>query len=214
VTLTGTGGVGKTRLALHVAEALMSAFPDGAFVAELAALADPDLVPLTVATALGLRQQSTRPLPDLLVEHLEQRTVLLVLDNCEHVVDACAQLADAVLPLCPRVRILATSRTALSVDGERLFEVPPLSVTDRRSADLLPDAVQLLVDRVRLVRPVGFQKSAWAFDLQRCMIATVSLRLLYLIFSQLLSWLTLLPRAPSSKDIELLVLSGQLYDGH
>jgi predicted ATPase len=102
-----------------------------------------------------------------------------VLDNCEHVVDACAQLADAVLPLCPRVRILATSRTALSVDGERLFEVPPLSVTDRRSADLLPDAVQLLVDRVRLVRPVGFQKSAWAFELQRCMIATVSLRLLY-----------------------------------
>ncbi|MFI1434360.1 ATP-binding protein [Streptomyces lydicus] len=126
VTLTGIGGVGKTRLALRVAAAMRRAFPDGVCLVELASLKDPALLPHSVVDALGIKEQSTRSPMTVLRGHLEQRHMLLVLDNCEHLVDAAADLANRVLRAAPEVRILATSRQALRIAGEHIYPVPPL----------------------------------------------------------------------------------------
>jgi non-specific serine/threonine protein kinase len=128
VTLTGAGGAGKTRLALHVAAGLLEAYPGGVRLVELAPLAEPALVPQAVGAALGAREAPGRPLADTLVQAVGRRRLLLVLDNCEHLVDACAALADALLRACPALQILATSREALGVPGETAWPVPPLSV--------------------------------------------------------------------------------------
>lgn len=128
VTLTGPGGVGKTSLALHVAAASASHFPDGVWLAELATLNDPALVPAAVATLLGIKLgQSAAPL-DTLVRHLTRKKLLLVLDNCEHVLSAAALLAEAFVRTAPDVKILATSRESLSCAGEEIFHVPPLAL--------------------------------------------------------------------------------------
>ena len=170
VTLTGAGGCGKTRLAIQVGEDLAPAYPDGVWLVELAARTDPSLVPQIVARALGLREDSPRgadsadaadaAAPDALVDFLRPRRLLLVLDNCEHLVDACAALAAALLAACPHLRILGTSREALRVDGEAVWPVPSLAVPPRAGAtpahpdDLARyDAVQLFLQRARLVRP-------------------------------------------------------------
>src|SRR6266542_512575 len=113
VTLTGPGGTGKTRLALHVAAEVLATFPDGVWLVELAPLADAALVPRAVATVLGLREDAGRPILATLTDFLSARNLLLILDNCEHVVEACAHLADALLRACPKVVILASSREAL-----------------------------------------------------------------------------------------------------
>jgi hypothetical protein len=105
VTLTGVGGCGKTRLALGVASSLVDSFKDGVWLVELAALADPLLVPQAVASVLGVRERSDRSLLEVVVAHLARREVLLVLDNCEHLVKPCAELADTLLHGCPRVRL-------------------------------------------------------------------------------------------------------------
>jgi transcriptional regulator with XRE-family HTH domain len=122
VTLTGPGGVGKTRLALEAAAALVAAedapYPDGVWLAELAALADPALVPQAVAAVFGVREARGRPLAATLGEALRPGRLLLVLDNCEHLRTACARLAQALLRSCPHLRLLATSRRALGVPGE------------------------------------------------------------------------------------------------
>jgi predicted ATPase/transcriptional regulator with XRE-family HTH domain len=128
VTLTGSGGVGKTRLALAVAEALADTYPEGAWLVDLAPLVDPALLGQAVAQTLGLREELYRPLLATLVDQLRERHLLLVLDNCEHLVGACAELAMALLQGCPAVRILATSREGLGVPGERLYRVPSLAV--------------------------------------------------------------------------------------
>jgi predicted ATPase/DNA-binding CsgD family transcriptional regulator len=127
VTLTGVGGVGKTRLALRVAAAAARAFPDGVFVVELASVGDPGLVVQNVATALGLQNQSSRGAIDVVVDHVRRRRLLLVLDNCEHLVDACAQTVSMLLRASSSLRILATSRQVLGVIGEQAFPVPPLA---------------------------------------------------------------------------------------
>lgn len=204
LTLTGMGGVGKTRLALQVAGALTDAYADGVWLVELAALADPTLVADAVASALGLQPERTRvpreasvprqmgalrpasgmaqsvghPSPNLspapvgggrhpllatLADLLRPKQMLLVLDNCEHLVDACAALAGELLRTCPELRILATSREALTIAGETTWQVPPLSLPDPQG---LPDggealvaalgqheAVRLLVDRARSAVP-------------------------------------------------------------
>ena len=157
LTLTGVGGCGKTRLALEVAAALLEEQPDGAWLVELAALADPLLVPQAVATTLGLRETPDRPLLETLVASLEARHLLLVLDNCEHLLEPCAMLCQALLQRCPALRILATSREALGVLGETTWRVPSLSVADPGQmpplADLAPyEAVQLFVERARASR--------------------------------------------------------------
>ncbi len=130
LTLTGSGGVGKTRLALAVAGEAVDQYPDGVWLVELAALAEPGLVPGAVAQVLGVREEAGRPLTTTLTDHLNQKHLLLVLDNCEHLVAACAALAGALLRACPRLHILATSREGLEVAGEQRYRVPSLPVPD------------------------------------------------------------------------------------
>ncbi|WP_256966257.1 AAA family ATPase, partial [Streptomyces griseiscabiei] len=126
LTLTGPGGVGKTRLAGHVAGQVARAFPDGVWLVPLAALSDEAFVPHAVNDALGVRNETVRPPLEILVDHLRERRLLIVLDNCEHLPRSCAVLAEAVLAATEGVRILATSRHRLGLAGEQLFEVPPL----------------------------------------------------------------------------------------
>ncbi|MFI8912761.1 ATP-binding protein [Streptomyces sp. NPDC053513] len=158
LTLTGPGGVGKTRLALRVAEAARHGFPDGVWLVELADLADPSLLAKTVADRLGLLEQAGRPAVDTIADHFEAREALLVVDNCEHLIDACALFVDTLIRGCPRVRVLATSRQSLDVYGETVLPVPPLPTPDAdgamTSADVADnDSVRLFVERGRAVRP-------------------------------------------------------------
>jgi predicted ATPase len=158
LTLTGSGGSGKTRLALRVVIDLVEDFEDGAWLVELAPLSDPDLVPQAVASVLGIRQQPGVSPADALVDHLRGADTLLVLDNCEHLVGACASLSAALLRVSPGLRILATSREALGVPGEALFSVPPLSLPDpRRLQDVEGltryEAARLFSERARAIRP-------------------------------------------------------------
>ena len=160
VTLTGSGGAGKTRLALQVAADVMEGYPDGVWLAEFAPIADPTLVPKTVATALGVPEQPGREQIDTLVDALKRRALLLVLDNCEHLLAACRDLAAVLLRACPQVRVMATSREGLGVPGETLWRVPSLSLPDVRhlptSEDLvLYEAVRLFVARAMATTP-GF----------------------------------------------------------
>ena len=131
VTLTGPGGCGKTRLALKVAEEVQDSYPHGVWLTELAPLADPALVPQAVALALGLRPEAERPLKDMLASYLRPRSLLLLLDNCEHLVDSCAELADWLLHTCPQLHILASSRESLNIVGEACFVVPSMDTPIR-----------------------------------------------------------------------------------
>ncbi|HEY2924087.1 MAG TPA: protein kinase, partial [Candidatus Eisenbacteria bacterium] len=159
VTLLGSGGCGKTRLAIQVARNLLESYPDGAWIVELAALSDPALVPQSVAVALGLREESGRPLVETVAEHIASRSLLLVLDNCEHLTAACASLAHAILAAGPGVRVLATSRQALGVPGETLWRIPSLTVPDPGGAPLPRqalsryEAVRLFLDRATAAQP-------------------------------------------------------------
>src|ERR1700741_1321387 len=128
MTLTGVGGVGKTRLAVEVAERLHDEFPDGVWCFELAAVADPDAVPGAVATVLGVTQQPEKSVSESVAAALEGRARLLIFDNCEHVRDAAADLVEAILTHSSTVKILATSREGLGVADERLWLVPSLAV--------------------------------------------------------------------------------------
>ncbi len=160
VTLTGPGGSGKTRLALQVAGAWDTA-ADRTWLVELGALDDPALVPQAVAAALGVREPSGQEVTGALILALRSRDALLLLDNCEHLVAACAALVHTLLSACPALRVLATSREALGVSGEAVWPVPPLSLPPDPPGDGLlavhgSDAVRLFVERAALVRP-GFQ---------------------------------------------------------
>jgi non-specific serine/threonine protein kinase len=157
VTLTGVGGCGKTRLALQVAHDVVGDFPDGVWLVELAPLTESSLVAQTVATALGVQDQPSRPILDTLVASLKSRRLLILLDNCEHVIEACARLTDVVLAGCPDVRVLATSRESLDIRGETTWRVPSLSVPDRSQLDDVGEiarspAVRLFVERGRAVQ--------------------------------------------------------------
>jgi non-specific serine/threonine protein kinase len=152
VTLTGTGGVGKTRLALEVAAGLRQQFEDGVFLVELASLTEPRLVANALAAPLGFRAEAHQPLEQSLVGFLRPRHLLLVLDNCEHLVEACAHVADVLLRTCPRVHVLATSRQPLRIAGEWTWRVSALPVPDT-AVPVSPErlleyaAVRLFVDR-------------------------------------------------------------------
>jgi predicted ATPase/DNA-binding CsgD family transcriptional regulator len=154
MTLTGAGGSGKTRLALEVARSLIVAYPDGVWFVELAPLSEEILVPKAVAEALKVPERSSETLTDTLVEVLGDRQLLLVVDNCEHLIEAAAGLADKLLDSCPGMRILATSREVLGVEGEARWLVPPLSVPDPQdtpSSGQLEDyeSVRLFIERAR-----------------------------------------------------------------
>jgi len=158
LTITGPGGSGKTRLSLEIGARLLSEYPDGVWLVEFAHLADPARVPQVLATALSVREEADRPLLVTLVDHLRPKRVLLLLDNCEHLIDACAGLADTLLRGCPEVKILPSSREALGLTGEVVFRVPPLSLPDSRLVPALErlaeyEAVRLFVDRAIAVKP-------------------------------------------------------------
>ena len=147
VTLTGAGGAGKTRLAVQVAAALAGEFGDGVCYVDLAPITHPAVVPVTAARALGLPDHPGRSTIDTLQQHLRDRQMLLVLDNCEHLLDSSASLVAVLLGAAPRLTVLATSREPLGVTGEAGWQVPSLSLSD--------DAIELFADRARLAR-TGF----------------------------------------------------------
>jgi predicted ATPase/DNA-binding NarL/FixJ family response regulator len=163
LTLTGAPGVGKTRLALEVAGGLLVAFTDGVWLVELASLADPDLVPQAVATVFRVREQVARPVLETLKDALRTQRALLVLDNCEHLVDACAELVDGLLRACHDLAVLATSREPLGIAGEMAWRVPSLDLPDLDDVDAVREdgspvfgssaAVRLFVERACAARP-------------------------------------------------------------
>lgn len=182
VTLTGPGGCGKTRLALEVAYELMGDFEHGIWFVELATIADPEFVPQTIAATLNIREQSKRSLADVLVDYLAVAPTLLVLDNCEHLILACAQIAETLLKKCPELTILATSREIMGMTGEATWIVPPMSLpvqqpwTNPRSA---PDAmnayqesesVQLFLARAESIAPdfrFSAENGSWVAEICR-----------------------------------------------
>ncbi|HZZ49878.1 MAG TPA: LuxR C-terminal-related transcriptional regulator [Pseudonocardia sp.] len=154
VTLLGPGGVGKSRLALHAAAEVRRSFPDGVWLVELAALRDPRLLAQTVADGLDIveRDSAARGPIELLIEVLRSRQALLVLDNCEHLLDSCADLVDVLLRAAPQLRVLTTSRTALALPGEHVLPVPPLPLADLEQAPIDEDgAVALFAARASSV---------------------------------------------------------------
>jgi len=156
LTLQGAGGAGKTRLAIQVAADLIDEFPGGVWFVDLAPLTDPELVPRAAATVLGVREVAGRPVLDSMIDFLRPKTVLLIMDNCEHLLFPAAHLAEALLQACSRLRVLATSREAFRIAGEVIYLVPSLSFPE---AGLLPmevlskyESVRLFVDRAAAVR--------------------------------------------------------------
>jgi predicted ATPase/class 3 adenylate cyclase len=165
LTLTGAGGAGKTRLSLQVAADLVDSYRDGVWLVEFAPLADPALVPQALATVLSVQEEPGVPITQTLAQHLKPKHLLLLLDNCEHLLSACAQLTDALLRQCPEVTLLATSREGLGIAGETLYRVPSLSLPDPQHLPQAGDellssvtqyqAVRLFIDRAVAVQP-GF----------------------------------------------------------
>ncbi|MGA9488810.1 MAG: LuxR family transcriptional regulator, partial [Mycobacterium sp.] len=145
VTLTGAGGVGKTRVAVQVANQVADEYADGIWYVDLAPITNPDLVPITAARGLGLPDQPGRSTLDTLLRFVRDRQMLMVLDNCEHLLDACANLVVTVLGGAPRLTLLATSREPIGMAGEATWRVPSLSLAD--------EAIELFADRARLARP-------------------------------------------------------------
>ena len=160
LTLTGSGGAGKTRLALQAAADLVESFADGVWLVELTALADPALVTQTVAMAVGVREEH-RPLIQTLLDYVKSRSLLLVLDNCEHVLSASAELVQTLLQACPQLRVLATSQEALGIAGEAVYRVPSLTMPDPGHLPPLEqltefESIRLFVERAAASRP-GFR---------------------------------------------------------
>ena len=159
VTLVGPGGTGKTRLSIQVGSELLEAFSEGVWLVELASLTDPGLVPQTVAAILGATEKPDQSMTATLIEHIRYESLLLILDNCEHLVKACAQLAAELLEACPGLTILASSREGLRIAGETIYPVPTLSLPSSLDAgmdlEILEsyESFRLFVDRARAVQP-------------------------------------------------------------
>jgi predicted ATPase/DNA-binding SARP family transcriptional activator len=156
LTLTGAGGCGKTRLAVEAARDLLQDHAHGVWLVELASLTDPEFVPRAIASALGLQEQAGQALTQTLIAYLKPRQLLLVLDNCEHLIYACAEQTEALLRACPNLRILATSREPLRISGELTWLVPSLSLPDPQHLPPVQElgqyeAVRLFVERARAV---------------------------------------------------------------
>ena len=158
LTLVGAGGVGKTRLALRLAASLVNEFPDGVWLVDLTPLSVPGLLPQTIASVLGIREGPGHSVRDALLDNLRQRSLLLVLDNCEHLIASSAELVQTLLHASPRLRIVATSREALNVPGETICRVPSLSLPDLPASVSLEaliehEATRLFVERASSVDP-------------------------------------------------------------
>lgn len=158
LTLTGPGGIGKTRLAVQSASESLSQYSDGVWLVKLAPIQDPLLVPRSAALAIGLHEEPRRPVIDMLCDYLHDKEMLLLLDNCEHLVEACAQMADRLLQACSQIYILASSREVLGVAGEVTYRVPSLRLPDVEQLHSLEslsqyEAVQLFMERARSAVP-------------------------------------------------------------
>ncbi len=158
LTLIGPGGTGKTRLSIQAASEMLDQYPDGVWFVELAPILDPLLVPRTTTIAIGLRDEPQRPVIDMLCDYLHEKKLLLVIDNCEHLVDACARMADRILHAAPDICILASSREALGIGGEVSYRVPSLGLPDIQhlpSVESLSqyEAVRLFIDRATSALP-------------------------------------------------------------
>ena len=140
LTLTGSGGCGKTRLAIQLARQQAHAYPDGAWLVELVTLTDAALLPQTIAIVLGVKEKPGARLIDTIAEYLAPRALLLVLDNAEHLIEPCAHLSESLLQRCARLVILATSREQLRITGEQTYCVPSLSVPDEAS-ETTPESI-------------------------------------------------------------------------
>jgi len=158
VTLIGVGGIGKTRLSQQVANQLIDNYPNGVWLVEFASLNDPMLVPQSVATVFGIQQRADQSaLVETLIHFLHGKTILLILDNCEHLLDACAGLAEKLLTSCPNLKIVATSREALGIVGEALYQVPSLTIPEVHSISTLEklndyESIRLFDERAQLVQ--------------------------------------------------------------
>ncbi len=166
--LTGSGGCGKTRLALRVADGLHDEFPDGVWLIDLAPLSDPSFVPQTVASVFDLHESADTPITQILKNYLRAKNLLLVLDNCEHLIQACAQLCNEVLHASPSLKILATSREAMNIAGETAFRVPSLSLPDSQQMPPVKsfsqyESLRLFIERAQAARPEFEVKDANAF---------------------------------------------------
>lgn len=156
VTLTGSGGIGKTRLSIQVASELLADYPVGVWLVELAPLTNPALVPQSVCAALGVTPEGGTSALDALINYMHSKKILLVVDNCEHLIDACAQLCDSLLHACPELRIIASSREALGIEGENAYRVPSLSLPNSKSGLHVieeSEAVKLFMERATALLP-------------------------------------------------------------
>ena len=154
LTLIGPGGTGKTRLSLQLAADRLSEFKDGVWLVELAALRDPAYIPSVIASVLDLHEVPGIPLIEIVMDYLRSKELLLILDNCEHLVEESAQIADQLLHACPQLKIIASSREALGVAGETVYRVPSLSLPDSSSRSLMDsEATRLFIDRATKAEP-------------------------------------------------------------
>src|SRR6185503_10262227 len=160
VTLTGSGGAGKTRLGLQVGSECLHQFSNGVWLAELAPVTDPALVPQTLLAIFNLREDSHRSPLEVLIDYLRAKTLLLIIDNCEHLIEACAQISEDLLHACPKLKILASSREALGIAGEVPYRVPSLNTPDPENLPSLDqlekvDSIRLFIERAATAKP-GF----------------------------------------------------------
>lgn len=182
VTLTGAGGSGKTRLSIKVANELLDIFEQGVWFIRFAPLSDSELVPQAVASVLGVSEKKKRPIFDTLIGHLKELQSLLIFDNCEHLIDACAKLAEKLLQNCPNIKILSTSREPLGIPSEVTWSVPPMSLPERQpwrdtksgqnalSVYRVSESVQLFLNRAVLVTPdfeLTTDNGAWVAEICR-----------------------------------------------
>ncbi|MDQ3006285.1 MAG: helix-turn-helix domain-containing protein [Chloroflexota bacterium] len=175
VSLTGAGGIGKTRLSLQVGKIFLRDYPDGVWFVAFDSLSDAGLVPPTVAAVFDIREGTDRPVLEILISIIREKTALLIFDNCEHLLDACAQLITTLLTNCPNLKILATSREALGVEGEATYITPSLDIPERKNIDSINhltqyEAVTLFIERAALIMPyfcLTYDKAAPIVDICR-----------------------------------------------
>lgn len=158
VTLTSAGGSGKTRLALQTGAEVIDEYEHGVWFVDLAALNDPALLTSTIIDALGIKEESKKSTEETLTEFLKGKEILILLDNCEQLIDACAGLAERLLTSCPKLKIIATSREALNCEGEKTYRIPPLAVPDPKSYNTPEEltkfeSVRLFIERALTVNP-------------------------------------------------------------
>jgi len=174
VTLTGSGGAGKTRLSLQVATKCLDQFSNGVWLAELAPVADPTLISQTLLSIFNLREDSHRTTLEVLIDYLRAKTILLLLDNCEHLIEACARISEDLLHACPKLKILASSREALGIAGEVSYRVPSLATPNPGNLPPLEkllnvDSIRLFIERATTAKPdFALTKDNASFVAQIC----------------------------------------------